>query len=136
MSVCIASAGSVLTLLAGSFSLSWTHSVEKTLWIEQWRVDDNRLALSAAGVQGSGAGIDLPPDAVWEGDRWTYTPRLAPLVQLHLAASGATVGGWQLCADGSCYTLGATAGADVTIWATDAVCDAAAVSADRPAPSR
>lgn len=135
MSVCIASAGSVLTLLAGSFSLSWTHSVEKTLWIEQWRVEGGRLALTAASVQGSGAGIDLPPDAVWDGDRWTYTPGLAPLAQLHLAASGATASGWQLCAEGACYTLGAAAGEDITIWATDAPCDAAAVGAERPAPS-
>ena len=136
MSLCVASAGSVLTLLAGSFSLSWTHSVEKTHWIEHWRVEDGRLALTAASVQGSGAGIDLPPDAVWEGDHWSYVPQLAPLSRLNLAASGATVSGWQLCADGSCYTLGAVAGADVTIWATDAICDAKAMSLGRPAPSR
>ena len=135
MSLCVASAGSVLTLLAGSFSLSWTHSVEKTLWIEHWRVEDNRLALTSASVQGSGAGIDLPPESVWEGDHWTYTPHLAPLAQLNLAASGATVSGWQFCAVGSCYTLGAAPGEDITIWATDAVCDAEAVDLGHSAPS-
>ena len=45
MSLCIASAGSIMTLLAGSFSLSWTHSVEKTTWMERWQVEGDRLAL-------------------------------------------------------------------------------------------
>lgn len=123
MSLCVASAGTVLTLLAGSFSLSWTHSVEKTTWIEHWQVENGQLVLTAASVEGSGAGIDLPPDAVWAGGRWTYTPDLAPLSSLNLAASGTTVGGWQLCAKSACHMLGAAAGEDVTIWTTDAVCN-------------
>ena len=122
MSLCVVSAGTVLTLLAGSFSLSWTHSVEKTTWIEYWRAENGQLMLTAASVEGSGAGIDPPPDAVWAGGRWTYRPALAPLSRLHLAASGTTVGGWQLCANGACHVLGAVAEDDVTIWTTDAVC--------------
>jgi hypothetical protein len=123
MSLCVASAGSVLTLLAGSFSLSWTHSVEKTIWIEHWRVHENKLVLARASVQGSGAGIDLPPDAVWHGDHWSFVPRLPPLLRLNLAASGATAGGWQLCADGACQELGAAAEAEVSIWATQSTCE-------------
>lgn len=119
MSLCIASAGSMMTLLAASFSLSWTHSVEKTTWIEHWRVVGDRLALISASVEGSGAGIDLPPDAVWEGGRWTYRPSLAPLRRLDLAASGATLSGWQLCANGDCHELGAKAGEPVSIWAAE-----------------
>lgn len=123
MSLCVASAGSVLTLLAGSFSLSWTHSVEKTTWTEHWQVVNSLLVLTQASVQGSGAGIDLPPDAVWEGNHWTYTPKLRPLHRLDLAASGATPGGWQLCADGACQELGAAAGDNVSIWTTGARCE-------------
>jgi len=120
MSICIASAGSVLTLLAGSFSLSWIHSVEKTEWIEHWKVDGNKLALVSAHVKGSGAGIDLPPDAIWEKGGWTYRPTLAPLSQINLAASGATSGGWRLCTTDECVELGAKAGAAASIWAAKA----------------
>ncbi|WP_108460208.1 DUF1850 domain-containing protein [Devosia naphthalenivorans] len=125
MSLCIASAGSIMTLLAGSFSLSWTHSVEKNTWMERWQVEGDRLALVWASVEGSGAGIDLPQDAVWEDGRWTYRPSLPPLTRLNLAASGATVGGWQFCAGGNCQELGARAGEAVSIWVAD-VCNPAA----------
>ncbi|WP_108398667.1 DUF1850 domain-containing protein [Devosia submarina] len=123
MSLCIASAGGIITILAASFSLSWIHSVEKTTWVEHWHVEGDRLALSSASVEGSGAGIDLPPDAVWKDGRWTYRPDLAPLRRLDLAASGATLSGWQLCADENCHELGATPGEPVSIWASD-VCSA------------
>ena len=59
MSLCIASAGSIMTLLAGSFSLSWTHSVEKTTWMERWQVEGDRLALVWASVEGSGDKIPM-----------------------------------------------------------------------------
>lgn len=124
MSLCVASAGAVMTLWASVFTLSWTHSVEKTLWIEHWQVQDDRLELVSASVEGSGAGIDLPPDAVWEGRRWTYKPSLPPLSQLNLAASGATPGGWRLCAEGQCRELGAKAGETVSIWAGTGTCPA------------
>ncbi|HEV7346627.1 MAG TPA: DUF1850 domain-containing protein [Devosia sp.] len=119
MSLCVATAGTVMTLLATSFSLSWTHSVEKTRWIEHWQVEDDHLSLVRATVEGPGAGIDLPPDATWEGDRWTYRPKLPPLPRLTLAASGATTGGWTLCADGHCQELGMMAGETVSLWAAE-----------------
>jgi hypothetical protein len=120
MSLCIASAGSVLTLLAGGFSLSWIHSVEKTEWIENWQVEDNKLALVSAQVKGSGAGIDLPPNALWEGGGWTYHPTQPPLSKLSLAASGATPSGWTLCTSDTCVELGETEGEPITIWAAEA----------------
>jgi hypothetical protein len=119
MSICIASAGSFLTLLASSFSLTWIHSVEKTEWIEHWQVEGDKLALVSARVTGSGAGIDLPPDAVWQDGGWTYRPTLPPLSQVTLAASGATPGGWNLCTEDKCLELGATAGATTTVWTAD-----------------
>lgn len=116
MSLCIASAGGMMALLAGSFSLSWTHSVEKTLWVEHWQVVGNRLALVSAGVEGSGAGIDLPEDAVWKDGRWTYTPSLPPIKELNLAASATTPSGWTLCAEDRCYDLGTAPEAAIRIW--------------------
>lgn len=116
MSLCIASAGGMMALLAGSFSLSWTHSVEKTLWVEHWQVVGNRLALVSASVEGSGAGIDLPEDAVWKDGRWTYRPSLSPIKELNLAASATTPSGWTLCAGNRCYDLGTAPETAIRIW--------------------
>jgi len=116
--LCIASAGALTALMATSFSLSWTHSVELTQWREEWRVSGERLALVRASVEGPGAGIAVPPDAVWENGRWTYVPELPPLASLDLAASGATPSPWTLCPDaGQCLTLGQDPGAAIRLWA-------------------
>ncbi len=64
MSLCIAAAGKIMTLAATSFTLSWTHSVEKTEWVEQWQVVHGGLQVISARVHGSGAGVALPDDAV------------------------------------------------------------------------
>ena len=115
--LCIASAGAVLALATGSFTLSWTHSVEKTRWEERWSVQEKTLQLVEASVMGPGAGIAVPPDARWEDGRWTYHATLPAVPELRLAASGMTASPWQLCLeDGSCRILGEQAGADVLIW--------------------
>lgn len=119
MTLCIAASGTLLALAASSFSLSWTHSVEKTLWQEEWSIVDNRLVLTEAIVQGSGAGIALPPDALLTEKGWTYTPTLAPLERLTLAASGMPPSAWQLCTGAQCLELGAEAGTPITLWAAD-----------------
>jgi hypothetical protein len=38
--------------------------VEKTEWVEKWTVVEHTLRLEEASVQGSGAGIGLPDDAI------------------------------------------------------------------------
>jgi hypothetical protein len=116
--LCIASAGAVTALVASSFTLSWTHSVEQTQWEERWQVGAQELELVEASVEGSGAGIAVPPDATWTGTRWTYTPQMPPLPELVLAASGATPSPWTLCTADTCHTLGATAGEPVRIWSS------------------
>lgn len=117
--LCVAASGFVTALAVSAFSLSWTHSVEHTLWRESWIVTaDDRLQVVEAGVEGSGAGIAVPPDALWADGRWTYRPALAPISELSLAASGATVSPWTLCTAGDdCLTLGAEAGDPIRIWA-------------------
>ena len=90
-----------LTAVA-AFTLAWTHSVEKTRWEEGWRVGPTGLEIVAARVQGSGAGME-PPDGAVLVDGWrVYSPRLPGVPELVLAASGATGGGWSLCAEGRC----------------------------------
>ncbi|MCO5148012.1 MAG: DUF1850 domain-containing protein [Aquamicrobium sp.] len=119
MSLCILAGGKAATLAAAAFTLSWTHSVEKTEWREEWRATPAGLELVEARIKGSGAGIDPPDGAVLEDGWWVYAPTIAPVPRLVLAASGATVSGWTLCADGACLTLGAAAGETVVVEACE-----------------
>ena len=116
--LCIAAAGVVTALATTSFTLGWTHSVERTHWEERWRIENGRLALVSASVEGSGAGIGIPDDAVWADGVCTYAPTLAPIASLNLAASGATGSGWLLCGEGGhCLELGEEPGTPARLWA-------------------
>lgn len=106
MSLCVVAGARTVALAATAFTLSWTHSVEKTEWREDWRLTPAGLELVAARVKGSGAGIDPPEGAVLEDGWWVYAPAVAPLPRLVLAASGATVSGWSLCAQDACMDIG------------------------------
>ena len=65
MSLCILAAGKTLTLAVTAFTLSWTHSVEKTEWQERWAVTAEGLVLEEARVQLlARAGIVMPSDKV------------------------------------------------------------------------
>ncbi len=61
MSLCILTGAKITTIAISFFTLSWTHSVEKTEWQEDWKINNTKLELIEARVQGSGAGMD-PPD--------------------------------------------------------------------------
>ena len=119
--LCIAAAGVITALATTSFTLGWTHSVEQTHWEERWRIEKGQLAIVLASVEGSGAGIGIPEDAVWGDGVWTFAPTLRPIASLHLAASGATGSGWLLCSeDGQCLTLGEEPNMPVRLWAAPA----------------
>ena len=113
-------AGGLATLVAaGDFTLSWTHSVERTEWRERWTIAGDGLRLTEARVRGSGAGMD-PGDGARPLDGWwVWTPTLGAVPELALAASGDTGDGWTLCeadGDGSrCRTLGAVAGEAIVL---------------------
>ena len=94
--ICIAAGAKALTLAATAFALSWTHSVEKTRWEERWLAGPQGLTVVEGRVEGSGAGMEPPPDAVLRDGAYVYTPHLAPIPELVLAASGATGSGWTL----------------------------------------
>ena len=122
MSLCIIAGGKAVTLAAAAFTLSWTHSVERTEWRETWLLTPAGLELAQAQVKGSGAGIDPPQDAILEDGWWVYAPALPSLPRLVLAASGATASGWQLCIPDSCMTLGAKPASPIVIepcWQED-----------------
>lgn len=112
MSLCLASAGAVVALAVANFTLAWTHSVEKTGWQEDWRVTPAGLELVAARVQGSGAGMEPPPEARLIDGWFAWTPHLPPQPRLVLGNSG-LAGEWRLCAGATCRTLSAILGHDV-----------------------
>lgn len=113
--LCILAAGKSLALAATAFTLSWTHSVEKTEWRESWALAAEGLVLTEARVKGSGAGMD-PGEGAYERDGWwIWAPRAPAVPELVLAASGATASPWTLCTASGCLDLGATAGDPVVI---------------------
>jgi len=99
-------AGALVSALAGdSFTLAWSHSVEKIRWEEDYRIAGSRFVLTAARVSGSGAGMEPPPDAILKDGQWHYVPVIDPLSQLRLARAGVTAD-YQICQNGACQELG------------------------------
>ncbi|MBC7280718.1 DUF1850 domain-containing protein [Hoeflea sp.] len=113
--LCVLAGGKMLVIAAATFTLSWTHSVEKTAWEESWRVTEHGLQLTQARVKGSGAGMDPGDGARLEDGWWVWSPDTPATPALLLAASGATLSAWTLCHADGCETLGADAGAPVRI---------------------
>jgi hypothetical protein len=109
LTLCILAGGKTAMIATAAFTLSWTHSVEKIEWREHWAVEDGKLRITESRVQGSGAGMDPPEGSIFEDGWWVYRPDLPAQEKLLLARSGATVGGWTLCASGDCFEIGAEA---------------------------
>ncbi len=104
MPVCVAAGGLVVALALDTFTLVWTHSIEKILWEEDYRVDGRSLVLTEARVRGSGAGMEAPAGSRFENGVWHYDPHLPPLPELRLTHSVYTAG-YRLCHDGTCQPL-------------------------------
>jgi len=111
---CLLVGGVAVMLASPAFSLHWTHSVEKVIWQEDWVIEDAGLRLVTARIKGSGAGMEPDDSARLIDGWWQWQPDKA-VPELVLAASGATGGGWQLCAAGQCRELGGSAGEGVTL---------------------
>ncbi|WP_127520358.1 DUF1850 domain-containing protein [Mesorhizobium sp. Z1-4] len=118
MPLCVIEGAITATIAATAFTLSWTHSVEKTEWREHWVLEQHRLRVVEARVRGSGAGMEPPEGSVLQDGWWVYRPAIPPQEKLVLARSGATGGGWQLCVEEDCREIGGTsAGSPVVIRA-------------------
>ena len=61
--LCIVVGTALVSIPAQRFTLRWQHTVEKIVWEEDYVVAGDWLYLSGARVQGSGAGMEPPPDA-------------------------------------------------------------------------
>lgn len=115
MPACLMVGTKALALAGAAFTLSWVHSVEKTGWIEAWEMTAAGLHMTEARVQGSGAGMDPGQGAVLRDGWWVWKPRLAPVPELVLGDSGATVSPWTLCTGGTCLELGRKPGPPIHI---------------------
>lgn len=117
MSLCLATAGVVKSLAVASFMLTWTHSVEKTEWQEDWRVTPQGLEIVEARVKGSGAGMEPPPEARLVEGWFRWKPQLPMLPEVALGNSG-LAGEWRLCTDGKCQELSAILGRPLGVSVT------------------
>ena len=107
--ICLLVAGVVHGTVPGTeFTLSWQHSVEKVRWEERYRAEDGHLLLDEARVEGSGAGMEPPADAVKQGGEWSWRPRRT-LPELRLTYSTFTPD-YRLCWKDTCRALGALVG--------------------------
>lgn len=122
MGLCIATAAGVIALAAQGFTLSWTHSVARQTWVEEWEVAPGGLRPVEAEIKGPGAGMELPEGAWRVPGGWRYRVELPLLPQVLLAASGETPDAWRLCTAAGCHHLGSVPEAPIRLWsATD--CD-------------
>lgn len=103
--LCLGLAGTVwASLPVPAFTLAWQHTIEKVRWEEDYRVTAEGLLLGEARVKGSGAGMEIPADAVLHGGSWHYRRQLPPLQPLRLGRTP-EAGDYQLCFDGACHAL-------------------------------
>lgn len=105
-----ASAG-VVFVPQRAFTLAWTHSIEKTRWEEDYRVERAAkgppvLRLARARIRGTGAGMEPPEGARLQQGWYVYTPATQPEGPLRLTRSPYTPD-YDWCAQGRCRPLGA-----------------------------
>jgi len=110
--LCVAVAGLLVGLGWPDFTLAWTHTIEKTVWEEDYQVTGSGLRLVAARIKGSGAGMEVPDGAVRAGDAWVYRPASREVPAL-LLARAPEAGDWSLCRAGRCIRLADLVGAAV-----------------------
>lgn len=108
--LCLIFGAQAVSLPVANFTLAWTHSVEKTAWQEDYVLRGDRLVLTEARIEGTGAGMEPPPNAVLRAGWWHYVPNLPPLPELRLTLSPYTAD-YRLCWSGRCRTLAALVGA-------------------------
>ncbi|MFI8482262.1 DUF1850 domain-containing protein [Pseudomonas sp. NPDC078700] len=102
--LCMGLAGAVWAQLPVSdFTLAWKHTIEHIRWEEDYRVTAEGLVLGEARVKGTGAGMEIPDDAVLREGSWHYHRQMAPLQPLRLGRTP-EAGDYQLCFNQRCHS--------------------------------
>jgi hypothetical protein len=104
MPLCLAAGALAATLAAESFTLAWTHSIEKIRWEEDWRIEARGLQPVEARIRGAGAGMEPPAGSVFEHGVWRYRPQVPPLPRVLLAHSPHAAP-YELCTGGRCASI-------------------------------
>lgn len=107
--LCLTAAALTLALPLQTFTLAWTHSIEKIRWEEDYEVHADHLRLTEARIRGHGAGMEVPDNAHLRDGVWHYQPATPRLASLALARSAYTAD-YELCWDGSCRPMRAVLG--------------------------
>jgi hypothetical protein len=103
--LCLGLAGAVWAQVpTPSFTLAWTHSIEKVRWEEDYRVTPEGLLLGEARVKGSGAGMEIPDGAELREGSWHYQRQPPPLQPLRLGRTP-EAGDYQLCFNQRCHSM-------------------------------
>lgn len=109
--LCLLAAGATVRLGTVAMTLAWTHSIEKTRWEEDFRATPAGVVLDEDRIQGTGAGMEPPPNARFDGRWWRYKSNPAPMKNIVLRRSGATAD-WQVCIGGTCRQMADYVGKD------------------------
>lgn len=97
LGLCLGLAGTLWAQVpTEQFTLAWNHSIEKIRWEEDYRVTSQGLRLTEARVKGTGAGMEIPDDAVFSNGSWHYQPKLPMLPSLRLGRTP-EAGDFELC---------------------------------------
>jgi hypothetical protein len=99
-------AGLLIAQFGDEITLRWTHSIQKTVWEEDYRREGNALRLVEARVRGTGAGMEPPADAMLKDGFWHYAPQLPALPQVALTHSP-HVPAYVVCSAGRCQSVDA-----------------------------
>ena len=102
--LCLTAGKLLVTIHVASFTLAWTHSIEKTRWEEDWQIAGSQLSISEARIKGSGAGMEPPANARLEAGTWHYRPDMPPKRSVLLSHS-IHAAGYEFCTDGRCRPL-------------------------------
>lgn len=103
--LCLGLAGVVWAEVATPrFTLAWNHTIEKVRWEEDYQVRDDGLQLGEARVRGTGAGMEIPDDAVLRDGAWHYQRRMPPIQPLRVGRTP-EAGDYQICFNSTCHPM-------------------------------
>lgn len=110
----------MVVLPTQTMTLTWTHTVEKTGWEEDYSASAEGIFITEARIEAIGAGMEPPSSASREGRWWRYHPSLPTLASVELANSNFAEG-YSLCWNYECRALATIVpqGDRVTITAAD-----------------
>lgn len=102
--LCLAAAAMTVVLPVQTFTLAWTHSIEKIRWEEDYRIVGHKLEVVDSRIRGSGAGMEPPDGAVLKDGVWHYKPKIGPLPSVQLARSPYVID-YTLCWNDECHPM-------------------------------